>query len=104
MKSIRQRERRETAYREIHRKVMRLVRQDKRRVMYQLATEAEEASAKREQVDSTSSPKDRQGKLLTIEKDHGVRWKEHFKDNLNKPHQRRMRILTLIRLYHIKKR
>ena len=99
-KSSRLRERQEAVYREIHKKVKRMARQDKRRAMEQLATEAEEAAARGEQgrlysitkrvcgkfKGNASVPiKDKQGKILTSEKEQDSRWSEHFKDILNRP-------------------
>ena len=45
----------------------------------ELAKEAEEAAKKGEQI------RDKQGQLLTTEKDQEPRWVEHFKEVLNRP-------------------
>ena len=99
-KSPRLQERQEEMYREANRKVKRLARHDKRVAIEQLADEAEEAAARGEQgkvykitkqvcgkfKGSTGGPvKDRQGKLLTTEKEQEERWAEHFQEVLNRP-------------------
>ena len=99
-KSPRLQERQEEMYREAHRKVKRLARRDKRDAMDRLAAEAEEAAAKGEQgkiykitkrvcgkfKGSIGGPiKDKQGKLLTTEKEQDERWAEHFREVLNRP-------------------
>lgn len=99
-KSPRLRERLEEMYREEHRKVKRLARRDKRDAMDHLASKAEEAAAQGEQGQvhkitrqvcgkfrgSSGGPiKDRQGKLLTTEKEQEERWAEHFREVLNRP-------------------
>ena len=99
-KSPRLRERLQEMYREEHRKVKRLARRDKRDAMDQLASKAEEAAAQGEQgrvykitrqicgkfKGSSNGPiKDRQGKLLTTEKEQEERWAEHFQEVLNRP-------------------
>ena len=99
-KSPRLRERQEELYREAHRKVKRLARANKREAMDQLATEAEEAAARGEQgrlykitkrvcgkfKGNVGGPiKDKQGNLLTAEKEQEERWAEHFREVLNRP-------------------
>ena len=99
-KSLRLRERQETTYREINKRVKRLARRDKRNEMGRLATEAEEAAARGEQgrlhaitknicgnfKGNVNGPiKDKQGKLLTSEREQEIRWTEHFKEVLNRP-------------------
>ena len=99
-KSSRMRERQEVLYKEIHKKVKRLARRDKRCAMDQLALEAETAASKGEQGrlynitrkicgkfkgNANGPVRDKNGKLLTIEKEQEARWKEHFNDILNRP-------------------
>jgi hypothetical protein len=86
-------------YTEANTKVKRFARRDKRRHIEDLATQAEEAARRRElstvyqitrrlcnQKPTTSGPvRDKQGKLLTNEKDKEQRWKEHFEEVLNRP-------------------
>ena len=100
VKSLRLREKQEEVYREAHKKVRRMVKQDKRHAMEQLAAEAEGAAARGEQgkvysitrricgkfKGNTCGPvKDKQGKLLTTEKEQEARWNEHFEEILNRP-------------------
>ena len=99
-KSPRLHERQEEIYRAAHKKVKRLARLDKREALEKLAAEAEEAAARGEQgrlykiikqasgrfKRNTGGPiKDKQGKLLTTEKEQEKRWAEHFQEVLNRP-------------------
>ena len=99
-KSTRLQKRQEEMYREAHKKVQRLARRDKREAMDRLAAEAEEAAARGEQGNvykitkrvcgrfkgNVGGPiKDKQGKLLTTEKEQDERWAEHFREVLNRP-------------------
>ncbi|XP_025085353.1 uncharacterized protein LOC112558855 [Pomacea canaliculata] len=87
-------------YREMNQKVKRLARTDKRAYLNNLANEAEEAARKREQgklykITKTISGKfhstndapvkDKEGKLLTTEREQEARWAEHFREVLNRP-------------------
>ena len=99
-KSARLREKYRTAYTETNRRVKRKIRTDKRAYMENLAKEAEEAAQKGEQRNvykvtklicgkyngSRNVPiRDKQGQLLTSEKDQEARWVEHFNEVLNRP-------------------
>ncbi|XP_048753558.2 craniofacial development protein 2-like [Ostrea edulis] len=95
-KSSRLKERLQLEYSEIQRDVKKITRTDKRSYMDKLASKAEEAANKGEQDNlykitkticgksNTSSNvpiKDKQGKLLTPEKEQEIRWTEHFQEN-----------------------
>ncbi|KAK7101726.1 hypothetical protein V1264_020063 [Littorina saxatilis] len=99
-KSARLKERYQQEYSEAHKKVKRLARKNKREYMEELATQAEEAATKGEQGSlykitkqisgkfksaSAGPVKDKQGKLLTTEKEIEERWAEHFQEVLNRP-------------------
>jgi hypothetical protein len=99
-KSERLKERYQQEYSEAHKKVKRLGRKDKREHMEELATQAEEAADKGEQgtlykinkqISGKFKPagvgpvKDKEGKLLTTEKEIEERWAEHFQEVLNRP-------------------
>jgi len=99
-RSARLRERYMAVYTETNRHVKREIRTDKRAYMEELAKEAEEAAKKGEQRNvykvtklicgkyngSRNAPiRDKQGQLLTTEKDQETRWVEHFKEVLNRP-------------------
>ena len=99
-KSARLREKYRAAYTETNRRVKRKIRTDKRAYMEDLAKEAEEAAQKGEQRNVYKVTKlicgkyngnrnvpirDKQGQLLTSEKDQEARWVEHFNEVLNRP-------------------
>ena len=99
-KSSQLKERFQLEYSEIQRDVKKMTRTDKRSYMDSLASKAEEAANKGEQGNlykitkiicgksktSSNVPiKDKQGKLLTSEKEQEIRWTEHFKEILNRP-------------------
>ena len=99
-KSDRLRERYQQDYNRIHLSVKKLIRQDKRKYMDILAENAEEAAGKMQQANlykitrqicgkfnsSSDVPiKDKDGRILTSEKDQEKRWTEHFKEILNRP-------------------
>ena len=99
-KSARLREKYRAAYTETNRHVKRKIRTDKRAYMEDLAKEAEEAVQKGEQRNVYKVTKlicgkyngnrnvpiqDKQGQLLTSEKDQEARWVEHFNEVLNRP-------------------
>ena len=86
-------------YKEANKTVKKMVRNDKRAYVDELANEAESAAARGEQGQlykitrqicgkfhpSTNAPiKDKQGKLLTNEKEQNQRWTEHFNEILNR--------------------
>ncbi|KAI4896154.1 hypothetical protein NFI96_009623 [Prochilodus magdalenae] len=87
-------------YREMNQKVKRSARTDKRAYLNNLASEAEEAARKGEQgklykitktisgkfhSNNNAPVKDKEGKLLTTEREQEVRWAEHFREVLNRP-------------------
>ena len=99
-KSARLRERHEIQRKEAHREVRRLARKDKREYIESLATEAEEAASKGEQgvlykitkqicgkfqTYGSGPIKNKDGKLLTTEREIEERWTEHFNEILNRP-------------------
>ena len=99
-KSPRLRERNEQIYRDANKKVKTLARRDTREALEHLAAEVQEAAARGEQgrlykitkqvcgkfKGSAGGPiKDKQGKLLTKEKEQEDRWAEHFQEVLNRP-------------------
>ncbi|KAI8500370.1 hypothetical protein Bbelb_219360 [Branchiostoma belcheri] len=83
----------------IYRNVKRSCRRDKRKWISDIATEAEEAASKQDmktlyRITQTLSGRRRQinkpvqdkdGKLLVAKEEQMERWKEHFKDILNRP-------------------
>jgi hypothetical protein len=97
-KSERLKEKQKQRYREANTKVKRMARRDKRKYIEDLAKQAEQAAAKREQStlfritkeicgqskSSTVPIKDKAGRLLTTEKEQEARWKEHFEEVLNR--------------------
>ena len=99
-KSARLRERHEIQRKEAHREVRRLARKDKREYIESLATEVEEAASKGEQgvlykitkqicgkfqTYGSGPIKNKDGKLLTTEREIEERWTEHFNEILNRP-------------------
>ncbi|KAI4885603.1 hypothetical protein NFI96_005381 [Prochilodus magdalenae] len=87
-------------YREMNQKVKRSARTDKRAYLNNLASEAEEAARKGEQgklykitktisgkfhSNNNAPVKDKEGKLLTTEREQEARWAEHFREVLNRP-------------------
>ena len=99
-KSPRLKERLDQQYQEENQKVKRMSRNDKRKYIEDLATEAEDAAENGNQGKvfkilkiitgkfrgSTTAPiKAKDGTLLTTEKEQENRWKEHFSETLNRP-------------------
>ena len=99
-KSPQLKEEQEELYRKANQRVKHLARKDKRDAMERLSAQAEEAAGKREQgrlfkitkqvcrkfKGSNGGPvKDKEGKLLTTEKEQEDRWTEHFQEVLNRP-------------------
>ncbi|CAH1270925.1 Hypp4514 [Branchiostoma lanceolatum] len=86
-------------YRNKNKEVKRSARRDKRAYVVELASEAERAATRGElskvyritktlcnQNSACSVPiKDKQGKLLTNEKEQAERWAQHFEEVLNRP-------------------
>jgi len=100
-KSERLQSRYKDQYRKTDKKVKRITRSDKRAYMDDLAKQAQDAAEKREQGhlyqitkqicgkykgnNNNTLIKDKNGKLLTTEKEQDERWTEHFKEILNRP-------------------
>lgn len=98
-KSQRLKERHQVMYRAANKEVKGRARADKRRYMENLASQAEEAAARNEQGTvykitkiisgkchtTNMLVKDKNGTLLTSEREQEMRWMEHFKEVLNRP-------------------
>ena len=97
-RSTRLKEKLQAQYSKLNAKVKRSARADKRRIVENLATEAEAAPQKQEQATVYRITKQicggqrrgkapicsKQGVLLTTEKEQEERWAEHFQEVLNK--------------------
>ena len=98
-RSERLKERYQQEYTEANKKVKRLARENKRAYMEEQATEAENAASRGDQgslykitrricskfqARSAGPVKDKNGNLLTTEKEQEVRWTEHFRELLNR--------------------
>ena len=98
-KSSRQMERTQQEYKNRDREVKRSARKDKRNFIEKLASEAEEAAEKREfstvykitkqlcgnNINHSMPVKDKQGKVITAEREQAARWVQHFEEVLNRP-------------------
>ena len=98
-KSSRQIERTQQEYKIRDREVKRSARKDKRDFIKKLASEAEEAAEKKDfgtiykvtkqlcgNITNHSMPvKDKQGQMITAEREQAVRWVQHFEEVLNQP-------------------
>ena len=98
-KSERLKERHQEMYRAANKEVKGRARADKRRYMENLTSQAEEAAARNEQGTvykitkiisgkchtTNMLVKDKNGTLLTSEREQEIRWMEHFKEVLNRP-------------------
>ena len=99
-KSSRQMERTQQEYKNRDREVKRSARKDKRNFIEKLASEAEEAAEKREfstvykitkqlcgnNTNHSMPVKEKQGKVITTEREQAARWVQHFEEVLNRPH------------------
>ena len=98
-KSSRQIERTQQEYKIRDREVKRSARKDKRNFIKNLASEAEEAAEKKDfgtvykitkqlcgNITNHSMPvKDKQGQMITTEREKAARWVQHFEEVLNQP-------------------
>ena len=98
-KSSRQIERTQQEYKNRDRELKRRARKDKRNFIEKLASEAEEAAEKREfstvykitkqlcgnNTIHSMPVKDKQGKVVTTEREQAARWVQHFEEVLNRP-------------------
>ena len=98
-KSSRQIERTQQENKIRNREVKRSARKDKRNFIKKLASEAEEAAEKRDfgtvykiakqlcgnNTNHSMPVKDKQGKVLTTEREQAARWVQHFEEVLNRP-------------------